>query len=137
MHIIKHLPDDFKEPIDFTLPISKKSVAYRLMRGKDETALIDDRDRRLATFGADQLDNSITMRLSMTMELVENLTDKVEIEKFVDNMLAGDAAALRQNMVAKDCGVDTSVKHSCPKCANDFMADLPLTVDFFRFTGRG
>jgi hypothetical protein len=135
--ILKYLPDDFKEPVDFTLPISKKRVAYRLMRGKDESALIDDRDRRLSTFGADQIDNSITMRLSMTMELVENITDKIEIEKFVDNMLAGDAAALRQDIMSKDCGVDTGVKHSCPKCANDFMADLPLTVDFFRFTGRG
>lgn len=135
--IIKHLPDDFKEPIEFTLPISKKRVAYRLMRGKDETALIEDRDRRLSTFGADQLDQSITMRLAMTMELVENKTDRIEIEQFVDNMLAGDAAALRQDIMARDCGVDTSTRHSCPKCANDFKADLPLTVDFFRFTGRG
>jgi len=132
---VKYLGDKFKEPVDFVLPISKKRIAYRLLRGADEVAMIEERERKLSSFNADQIDDSITFRLSQTIELLESVTDKFEIARLVDNMLAGDAAALRQNMIDTDCGVDTSVKHICPKCANEFQADIPLTVDFFRFTG--
>jgi len=130
----RYLADTFKEPIDFTLPLSKKRIAYRLMRGADELAILEEQERRLANFAADQIDNTITYKLSRSIELVENVTDKKEIEKFVDNMLAGDAAALRQDMNEKDCGVDIEVKHICPKCANEFAVDLPLTVDFFHYS---
>jgi len=130
----RYLADNFKEPIDFTLPLSKKRVAYKLMRGADELAILEDQERRLSNFSADQIDNTISYKLSRSIELVENVTDKKEIEKFVDMMLAGDAAALRQDMNEKDCGVDIEVKHICPKCANEFAVDLPLTVDFFHYS---
>ena len=132
----KNLADNFKEPVDFLLPLSKKRVAYRLMRGIDELAILEDQERRLSNFSADQIDNTIGYKLVRSIELVESITDKKEIEKFVDTMLAGDAAALRQNMNEKDCGVDIEVKHICPKCANEFLVDLPLTVDFFAYSPR-
>lgn len=132
----RKLADNFKEPIDFTLPISKKRVAYRLMRGADELAILEDQERALSSFGADQIDNTLSYKLARSIELVENITDKKEIEKFVEVMLAGDAAALRQDMNEKDCGVDIEAKHICPKCANEFSVDLPLTVDFFRYSPK-
>jgi len=132
---IKYLSEKFKEPVEFLLPISKRRIAYKLLRGSDEVAMIEERERKLSSFNADQIDDSITFRLSQTIELLENITDKFEISRLIDSMLAGDAAALRQNMIEIDCGVDTAVKHVCPKCANEFQADIPLTVDFFRFTG--
>jgi hypothetical protein len=134
--VVKYLPDNFKEPIEFTLPISKKKVSYRLMRGKDEIDLIEERERRIANFGADQLDNTISTRLSMTISAVDNIVDEVEIVKFVDSMIAGDASALRNSMIEKDCGIDTTTQHICPKCSSEFQADIPLTVDFFRYSSR-
>lgn len=132
---IKYLPEGFKEPITFTLPISKKKVTYRLMRGKDEVEIIEEKERRLAHFSADQLDNTISLRLSMTIESLDNIIDKIEIEKYIENMIAGDASALRSNMLAKDCGIETETNHICPKCSSEFSAEIPLTVDFFRFSG--
>lgn len=133
--VIKYLPEGFKEPISFTLPISKKKVTYRLMRGRDEMDLIEERERRIANFGADQLDNTLSLRLSMTIESIDNITDKVEVAKFVESMIAGDASALRTDMIVKDCGIETATNHICPKCSSEFLADIPLTVDFFRFAG--
>jgi len=130
----RYLADDFQEPVEFILPISKKRVAYRLMRGADELAILQEQERALSNFGADQIDNTMSYKLCRAVELIEGITDKKEIEKFINSMMAGDAAALRQDMNKNDCGVDIEVRHICPKCTNEFAADLPLTVDFFRYS---
>jgi hypothetical protein len=134
--VIKNLPDDFKEPIYFTLPISKKKISYRLMRGADELALLNEKERRLNTFGADQLDNSGVDRLVKTIVAVDTTSDPIEIANFVETMLAGDASALRNNMIENDCGLNTETQHICPKCSAEFAADVPITADFFRYSSR-
>jgi len=129
--VIRFLKDGFKEPIEYTLPIGKKKICFRLMRGKDETRLLEDRDRRLSNFGADQIDNTLTNRLSSVIQSIDGNEDKVFIEKFINRMIAGDAAAFRNKIDEEEPGISTDHKNICPKCAKEFTVDVPVGSNFF------
>jgi hypothetical protein len=129
--ITRFLKDGFREPVEYILPMCKKKVHFRLMRGKDEIKLIEDRDRRLSNFGADQIDNTLTNRLSLVIESVDGNDDKVFIEKFINHMIAGDSAALRNFIDQEEPGISTDHTNICPKCAKEFTLDVPVGSSFF------
>ena len=129
--VIRGLKQEFKEPLMFTLPISKKVLALRLLRGKDELRLIEERDRRISTYGADQVDNTVSSRLSMVIESVDGNNDRVLIDKVVNRMIAGDAAAIRNFLDDEEPGISTDHKNVCPKCADEFITDVPIGSSFF------
>jgi len=129
--VIRSLKPDFSEPIKFNLPISKKVVMLRLLRGKDEIKLIEERDRRISSYGADQTDNTVSNRIVMVAESIDGNTDKVFIEKSVNRMIAGDAAAIRNFLDDEEPGISTNHKNICPKCSNEFVTDVPIGSSFF------
>ena len=129
--VIKFLKDDFREPISTTLPICKKKVSLRLTRGKDELRLIEDRDRRIATFGADQVDNTVVERLTIIIESIDGEEDRAIITKAVNHMIAGDAATLRNFIEEEEPGIITDHSNVCPKCAHEFVTDVPVGSSFF------
>lgn len=103
----KELLDSDFEPIEFKLPISKKTVKFRYMRGKDEAKLISNREYRLNAFGQDSIDNTLLERLALTTIEIDGVADKLKIELELKSMIAGDAAALREKMLSCEPGVET------------------------------
>jgi len=129
-----YLDDGFEEPISFKLPISGHTVEYRLARGKDEIAVLKERQRRLNNYGADQIDNSLTERYLLQVISVDDITDRVQIRSFIESMMAGDSAALRQDMEENTCGINTTITESCPSCGVDIESEVPLSEGFFRYS---
>lgn len=132
-----YLPDEFEEPIEFKLPISKHTVYYRLSRGKDEIAVLKERQRRASSYGADQIDNSLTERYLLQVTKIDDVEDRSQIRNFIESMMAGDSAALREDMERSACGIDTTIYESCPSCGADIETEVPLSEGFFRYSAGG
>lgn len=128
---VKSVEDDQIEPFSFTLPISKKNIKFRFMRGKDELKLVQNREYRLNTFNADQVDNTLFERFSLVVEEYDSIVDKLKIDRELKGLIAGDAAALREKMVEVEPGVETIAQVVCPSCGEDSSVDVPLSTSFF------
>jgi hypothetical protein len=129
---VVQLPADFKEPIVTTLPISKVDVTYRLMRGKDEFALLHARSNSSET----SIDNTLVLRYARQVLSLDGIEDKAVIESFINKMPAGDSAHLREHMDKTTCGVDFTMKTTCSSCGAEQESEMPLTANFFRTTGN-
>ena len=128
---VKYIEDGITEPYAYKLPISGKNVSFRFMRGKDELKLVQNREYRLATFGADQTDNTILERFSLVVDSYDNKPDKIEVERALKTMIAGDASALRDKMIEVEPGINTEARVACPACGDESVIDIPMGISFF------
>ena len=128
---IRSIAAGVTEPVSFTLPIGKKTLKFRFMRGKDELKIIQNREYRLNTFNADVLDNTILDRFTLVVDEFDGLVDKAKIDKELKGLIAGDAAALRDKMNEIEPGVETMATVVCPSCSDQSTIDVPISTSFF------
>lgn len=133
---VTYLDDGFTEPCTCTLPVSGVKAEFRLMRGDDETALMQERTRRASEFGTNQVDNTLTERYVRQLISLDGIDDRSVIKTFVNAMPAGDSGFLRKEMDDQACGIEYKLTVSCTSCGADMESEVPITSDFFRISGR-
>ena len=113
----------------FELPVSKKTVVYKLLTHKDET----DIDAEIKSISKVMKSNApeMTTRLKYMIVSVDGNSDRGVVKKFVDNMLAKDSIALRKSIRETTPDMDMSFNFKCPACGHEERMGLPLGVDFF------
>ena len=113
----------------FTLPVSGKTVVYKLLTHKDES----DIDAELKALAKISKTNTpeMTTRLKYSIVSVDGNTDRGNIKKFVDNMLAKDSMALRKYIRENTPDLDMNFEFTCSACGHNERMALPLGVDFF------
>lgn len=111
------------------LPISKKTITYKLLTHKDEM----DIDAELKGLAKLSKNNSpeMTTRLKYMITSIDGNTDRAAIKKFVDNLLAKDSIALRKNVKESTPDMDMTFGFKCSECGHEERMALPLGVDFF------
>ena len=134
---VKEMGEDIEEPIKVELPKTKAIIYYHLPRGRDEVALRKLEEKTLHT---SDVDNSATERFIRLIDRIE-APDGTELEKkewrsFLNSLIAYDISYLREDMSEKDGGIEAIKSLTCPYCAEEFDADIPITVDFFRVRAR-
>jgi len=134
---VKEINEDIEEPIKAVLPKTKAVIYYHLPRGRDEIAL---RKLEEKTMHSSDVDNTATERFMMLIDKIE-APDGTEIEKkewraFLNSLIAYDISYLREDMTDKDGGIEPIKNVACPYCGEEFDADIPVTVDFFRVGAR-
>lgn len=113
----------------FVLPVSKKTVHFKFLTGKDETEmnLIQERQKKQGS----KVESLVTTRLIHSIESVEGITDKNKIATFIRNMPARDSLALRRHIDNNEPGIEMKSWMVCDECDEHSEVNLPLGASFF------
>lgn len=144
---VVHLKKDFVEPFEVELPRSGIKLELRLLRGTDEKEIQKYEEKIYRVVNVQEAgDPSYDYRrarhvVKVTLKngkVVENKSEDAtnEIIAIMSSFSSIDNMAFRDALSANDCGVDSELQYSCPKCSDVFTRMLPMTVDFFRPGGN-
>jgi len=115
----------------FTLPNSKKTLAWSLLTHKDEND-IDQELKALAKLGTNTSAPEVTTRLKYTIKSIDGDTDRSKIKNFVDNQMpAKDSLAFRKHVREITPDLDMTFDFNCPKCGHQGKMSIPLGANFF------
>ena len=114
---------------EFELPVTKKTVNFKFLTGKDENEIstIAERKRKKGIVN----DNSVTTRLKHSILSIDGITDKHKIGVFVGNMPARDSLALRKFIDSNEPGIEMKSWMDCPHCQESSEVRLPMGASFF------
>jgi hypothetical protein len=124
---IKHGINEFS----FTLPITKKSVIFKLMTNGDEEEATRTRERMRRLFPDAKVEGTVTTQLENQIVSIDGKNDRAAISAFVRAMPAADSRALRNFMVEIEPGLKMQVDFSCKLCGAESKVGLPLGATFF------
>ncbi len=113
----------------FELPVSKKTVVYKLLTHKDEQAIDQELKgyQKLSKVSSPEM----TTRLKYMIVSVDGKEERSAVFKAVDNMLAKDSMALRKHVKENTPDLDMTFNFTCAACGHNERMALPLGVDFF------
>lgn len=113
----------------FTLPVSKIPVKFKLLTHGDEAAINKDIEASQKTL---KTGNEITARYRRIITEVEGNRDFGHISNFVANrLLAGDSKALRKYIASMTPDLDLSFEYTSPFTGETEALRIPFGVDFF------
>jgi hypothetical protein len=111
------------------LPVTKKTVQFKFLTGKDEQEISTTMERRKKQ--GYKSDSLVTTRLKHSIVAVGGITDKNKLEHFIKNMPAKDSLSLRKHIDKNEPGVDMKVWLDCPGCYESSEVRLPMGANFF------
>lgn len=119
----------FQNKFVFELPMSKKTIYFKLSTVADEERLSEmlDSNKKLGEMAS----KSMTTRLTHQITQVDDLTSKNDISMFVQRMLAGDSRALREYISKITPGINMEQTYVCPNCEDERLVEVPITRHFF------
>ena len=117
-----------KNEFTFQLPISKSVVKFKLLTGIEEDAIVRELEskKKLGSL----IDSTITTRLKHIITDYSGVTDKLEIGQSVENMLAKDSLALRNEIQRISPDIELTQEVEFPG-GDTVEVAIPLTVSFF------
>ena len=110
---------------DFTTPVGKNKLKFKLLTGADEI-LIEKDIKQSSKFG---VSSDITTRLRYTVTEVDGDTKPATISEFTQNLLARDSVALRGYI--RDIAPDIDLTSEVEIGGETVSVSIPLTVEFF------
>ena len=119
-----------KNEFDFVLPVSKKTVTYKLLSKRDEDA-IDADIKSLQKISKGETSSEVTTRLRYALIAVDGNPDKSAIWKFSQEIRSKDSLELRKYSRAHAPGVDMAFDFKCSECGCERREDVPMTISFF------
>lgn len=128
----KELPEPTekgKNYFEFTLPISKKVVGFKLLNGKDEN-LISAEMKAIQKISPG-VSKELTIRTRQSIVSIDGDTSRTNIQIAVDDMLAGDGLALRKYMQEVSPEIDMTIPFECRSCEKRSDVEVPIDVTFF------
>ena len=110
---------------DFTTPVGKNKLKFKLLTGADET-LIENDIKQSSKFG---VSSDISTRLRYTVIEVDGDSKPEIINEFTQNLLARDSVALRNYI--RDIAPDIDLTSEVEIGGEAVDVNIPLTVEFF------
>ena len=110
---------------DFTTPVGKNKLKFKLLTGADEV-LIEKDIKQSSKFG---VSSDITTRLRYTVIEVDGDSKPATISEFTQNLLARDSVALRNYI--RDMSPDIDLTSEIEIGGEAVNVSIPLTVEFF------
>lgn len=127
---------DFQEPFRFTLPLQKKRVGWRLLRGRDMqkiTRYVQKMSKRKAP---DERPDYIYRAALRIVEVDGEKLDINDAMTFVRGLKGKDALAMRQAVDLVNFGINTEIEVRCRNCGYPNDLNMPIEKTFFRPEGR-
>jgi RNA polymerase-binding transcription factor DksA len=113
----------------FVLPVSKKTVGFKFLTGKDEEDMSKTQSRKKKKGFKEE--NLITQRLIYSIVSIDDETDRAKLGNMIRNMLARDSLALRRHIDKNEPGIDLSDYMICDVCGEESKVNIPLGMSFF------
>jgi hypothetical protein len=114
---------------EFTLPVSKIPIKFKLLTHGDEMAISKDVDASQKTL---KQRNEITSRWRRIITEVNGVKDIGYISNFVTNqLLAGDSKALRKHIGQISPDLDLTFNYTSPITGESEALKIPFGIDFF------
>jgi len=124
----KNLPEDITEnKFEITLPISKKKITFKLLIGKDETAI--QKELKASKKVGVGVSPELTTRLRYMITSVDGDNSQSVINDLAQNMLARDSMHLRKKM--RETTPDIDLSQEIEIGGDTVKVDIPMTVGFF------
>ena len=110
---------------DFTTPVGKNKLKFKLLTGVDEVSIEKD-IKQSSKFG---VSTDITTRLRYIVTEVDGDTKSSTINEFTQNLLARDSVALRNYI--RDISPDIDLTSEVEIGGETVSVSIPLSVEFF------
>ena len=124
----KKLPKEITEnKFETTLPISKKTITFKLLTGKDEISI--NEELKASKKINSEIIPELTTRLRHTIISVDGDSSQPVINNFVQNLLARDSIHLRNEI--KKVTPDIELSQEVEIGGESVKVDIPMTVGFF------
>ena len=114
---------------EFKLPVTKKTVHFKYLTGKDEQEITILMERKKKQ--GQQSDNLVTTRLSHSIVAIDGIKDMSKINTFIRNMPARDSLALRKHVDSSEPGLEMKTWMDCIHCMESSEVRLPMGASFF------
>lgn len=114
---------------DFKLPVSKKTVTFKFLSGKEEEEILADTETRKKKGFLNS--NLVTGRLLRSIVAIEGNENKSLVARFVQYMPARDSLVLRDYINKHEPGVDMKIDFKCSNCDHFEEVALPMGASFF------
>jgi hypothetical protein len=114
---------------EFRLPMSKKTITFKFLNGKEEEEIMADMETRKKKGLMNS--NLVTGRLLRSITSIEGNYDKSLISRFVQYMPARDSLVLREYIDLHEPGVNMKIDFKCDQCDHFEEMNLPMGAGFF------
>ena len=122
-------PEEVTEnKFELKLPISKSTVTFRVLNGKEESEIAQHL-LQISKKVRPTVSPELTTRLKKSIISVDGDENQPTINAFVDNMLARDSMVLRKKI--NDVSPDISLKKEIDIEGETVEVAIPMTVNFF------
>jgi len=118
----------------FKLPVSKKTLTFKVLTHADEKLVQDEAKRmKKLKIGGNGITYELTSRLKYMVTAIDGEEDKTAIRAFVDGeFLSRDSLAFRQYAETVSPDVDMSIYFDCDACGHqDSSVQMPMNIQFF------
>ena len=117
---------------EFVLPLSKKTITFKILSHKDEEKVQAEIKRMKKKTHSSTISYDLTSRLKQVIVAVDGEEDRNTINKFVENeFISRDSLAFRNHLEKVTPDVDMTVYFECEECGHETSVQIPMTVDFF------
>jgi len=130
--LLKVASDDDVEPFIVPLPMSKKTLLVRFLRGYDEEAISLFTKQNTNSEEGDPAYSYSIARSIVSIDGKE--VDESVKYNFCEHLHARDSAVLRSTIEKNSTGVELVIKVECPLCHESFRRNVDLSTQFFRPT---
>lgn len=127
-----YLGDDFQEPWEITLPISKDTLQCKIPRSKDLKRFDELAKKKATKFKQNEREVDYVYKLMLGIVSVNGesmLPD--ELYTYISSLPARDGAYIKHAFSKIKVGYDTTITAECPACNSSTDFQLPMTADFF------
>ena len=129
---IKELPSDVKFTSNGTflvdLPKTGFTAELRLLTTKEQRYLTELAESKRKK---NLRESSSTDLLKMIVTSVGDVSNRAEIEKFIDNLPSSDSLEIRRVYSKVTPNIDLTQDFECPSCNVTTALEVPLGADFF------
>lgn len=101
----------------FELPLSKKTIKFKLLTGRDELKLYKSK-------------NNITDRYNLMIKSIDGNESNLYIRNFINTMQLKDSKAFRKHVIDVEPGTIMKQEVECTQCGFVSMEDIPLGIQF-------
>lgn len=112
------------------MPVSNYRVKFRLLTGKDELEMVSEKLSKKKT-RIKGLSNTVTSHLKKIIVAVEDFSEQIVINKYVDTMLSSDSYHLKKCYRIANPNVEINKHFECESCGHEQELEVPLNADFF------
>lgn len=132
---VDYYDDEKEEPFYVDLPVCKKTIGFRMLRGKDEAQIFAFSKRQKMKKRRDKTeDATYTYSLARRILTIDgNEVDQATALQFLErDFVSADSLAFKTAIEKNDCGLNTDIVIECPDCGFMFEKDMPFTKEFLR-----